>query len=668
MPSLPGEATKRPWAEAPVLGLLALLVGLAYANTLGNAFVYDDTILIGQNRLLKRLDSLPSLFLSDWWKGTEEGIGRARPADGEADGWDRRYRPLVVATYVLNHALGGLDPIGYHVVNLLLHAGVTCLLYLYALSLGCTRGAAALAAAVFGVHPIHTEAVAWVVGRPELMMTAAVLAALWSAIRGFRWLSLASFACALLSKEQAVMLPFLFVLCDICLGKTFSRTQTLRVLVRLAAARYGPLVLVLGIYFLARFVVLGGFRPPPFPFLENPLEHLSGIARFLACLELAGRYLWLCVWPASLSVDYSYDSIPLTGSLQVVALLWGVGAWGGLLGLAIRSRHGDRRVCFSVGWIILTFLPVSNVLISVGTPMAERLFYLPSAGLCLLAGLGWERVVRRIRSWQPARQSRFLLLGSHAVVAGICLCLALRTFQRNQDWASTESLFRSAALVMPRNAKAHALLGHELNKKKKKADWIEALAAYRTASAIYPEYLNTHAEFASNVADVLFKLDHTAEAIEVAELAVRVNPNWTALRFNLGLYYAKLGRYEEAEKAWRQVLVRNPEDPQIHSSLSRLMIERGRFGEGLVEAERALHTDPSFVWAQFNRALALEGLERVEEAAAAYERLLGQEAAGEDARTGARQRLQALHARAGGRSQEKPERGGRTCVPGLGVC
>jgi Flp pilus assembly protein TadD len=648
--------------------LLVLLVGLAYVDTLGNAFVYDDTVLIAQNRLIKRLDSLPSLFLSDWWKGTEEAIGRARQGSGEADGFDRRYRPLVVATYALNHAIGGLNPVGYHLVNLLLHAGVTCLLYLIGLSLGCTRRAAALAAAVFGVHPIHTEAVAWVAGRPELMMTAAVLAALWLAIRGYRWLSLASFVCALLSKEQAVMFPFLLALYDICLVGTFSRIRPLPALLRLAAARYGPLVVILGIYVLVRLVVLGGFRPPPYLFLENPLEHLSGITHFLACLKLAGRYLWLVVWPASLSVDYSYDSIPMTGFPLDLDLLWASVAWGGLLWLAVRSRHGDRRVCFSIGWTMLTFLPVSNVLISVGTPMAERLFYLPSAGLCLLAGLGWERFIRWVLACQPSRPSRFLLLGSHIVVAGLCVCLALRTIQRNQDWASTESLFRSAVLIVPRNAKAHALLGHELRKKKDKADWVEALAAYRTASGIYPEYLNTHAEFASNVADVLFKLDHKAEAIEVAELAMRVNPNFTLLRFNLGLYYALLGRYEEAEKTWRQALVSNPEDPQIHSSLSRLMIQFGRFGEGLAEAERALHTDPSFVWAQFNRGLALEGLGRVEEAAAAYERLLGQESVGEAARVGARQRLQALRVRAGGGRTDEPERTGRTCVPGLGVC
>src|SRR5574341_516770 len=221
------------------LALLVLLAGLAYAATLGNGFVYDDITLIGENKLLKRLDSIPQLLVSDWWKGVEEQIGRVRPDDGSPSSGDRRYRPLVAITYVLNYTIGGPAPLGYHLVNALLHAVVSWLLYLVALDLGFSAGASLVAAVLFAVHPLHSEAVAWVVGRPELLMSLGVLAGLWCAIRGYRWLALAAFVCGLLSKEQAVVLPALVVLAEVCARREDRRHQTRQEWLRAALPRYG---------------------------------------------------------------------------------------------------------------------------------------------------------------------------------------------------------------------------------------------------------------------------------------------------------------------------------------------------------------------------------------------------------------------------------------------
>ena len=647
-------------SHSAVLGLLVLLVGAAYGNTLRNDFVYDDTTLIRDNERLRRLDAIPQLLVSDWWKGAEQRIGRVQPSDGTPDSGDRRYRPLVTITYVLNYLIGGPTPLGYHLVNVLLHGLVSWVLYLVALEVGWSAGAALVAAVLFALHPLHSEAVAWVVGRPELLMALGVLAGLWCALRGYRWWALAAFVGGLLSKEQAVVLPALVLLAEVCAGRLPRGPNRGRA----ALARYGGYVLVLAAFLLARTLILGGFQPVAYPFLESPLEYASGGVWVLSTLKLAGRYLWLCVWPAALSVDYSYNAIPLATSGLDPGVLWAVGAWGGLLGLAAWGFRRDRRISFAVGVTVLSFAPAANVLVSVGTPLAERLFYLPLAGLCLLAGLAYEHATgqQTAVSGQPSASPvtrHWALL----VVVLICLALTLRTVVRTQDWANNESLFRSAVQVVPGNAKAHALQGDEFMKKKNRASGEQALAAYQTALGLYPDYLTTHAGFATNLGSLLLDLGRTKEAGEVLELAVAVNPQWSVTHYNLGLVYAKLGQYDKAEEAWRQALSLRPEDPQVHSSLSRLAIERGRYAEGLAEAESALAGDPQYVMAQYNRALALQAMGRLEEAAAGYERVLALPSAPEEAKRDVIRKLRDLRAPAG--SEPHPA---RMCIPGLAAC
>src|SRR6185295_3139303 len=175
-------------------GLLAVLVGLAYLNSLEAGFAYDDKTMIEDNTLLTRLEYLPMLLTSDYWAG--------RRAPSEAVPWrSGLYRPFLSATFSLNYAWGKVNPVGYHLVNVVLHLAVTWLLYLLARQIGMSESASLVGGAIFAVHPLHTEAVTGIVGRAELLMACGMLTALWLAGRGKRWLSLASFTMALLSKE-----------------------------------------------------------------------------------------------------------------------------------------------------------------------------------------------------------------------------------------------------------------------------------------------------------------------------------------------------------------------------------------------------------------------------------------------------------------------------------
>jgi len=575
-----------------VLALLVLLVALAYGNSLQNGFTFDDETIIGKNALLKRVHHWPTLLTSDYWGGGQD------PATAP-DIHMGLYRPLVLLSYAVNYAVGGLNPVGYHLVNVLLHSLVVWLVYLLALQLGLSILSALAAAVLFAVHPIHTEAVSGIVGRAELMMSVGVLASLWWAIRGHQGLSLIAFAVGLFSKEQAVMLPFLLALYDLCVGGTFARNLAGHPASRRLSLRYGMFALVLMGYLLVRWLALGTLSTPPTPFLDNPLAGLDWYPRLLTAIKVAGQYLWLCVWPVSLSADYSYNAIPAAYSVLDSGVVAALLAWLGLLAIAVRSFGRDRLASFCIGFLMVTFFPASNLVILVGTIMGERLFYLPSVGLCLLAGLAYERATGQ-PSAAPITRHLSLLL-----VVLICLAFLGRTVVRNGDWAGTEPMARSSVTVVPNDAKVHSILGRLA---KDKGNWDEAIAHFQTALSIYPEYSHIDVTLNSNLGISLIEKGLIAEGIEALERAVGINPRWSLLHYNLGFAYARQGRDREAEASYRQALRLNAEDPKAYTGLGFLFLKQKRYAEALASAEAALERDPQYGEALFVRARALEAL------------------------------------------------------------
>ena len=597
-----------------VLGLLVLLVTLAYGNSLRNGFVYDDDYLVVRNGLITRLDTLPTLLTSDYWITRKNPFGDPPPPTSSG-----LYRPLVSLSYALNYAVGGLNPIGYHLVNLLLHLLVTWLLYLLALRLQFPPGAAVSAAALFAIHPLHTEAITNVVGRAELFMALGVLGSLWLAVTGRRWWSLGAFATGLFSKEQAVMLPILLLLHDLCVPRALAGQEAgvetpSRVRIGRGLSRYGGYLVVLAGCLMIRRVALGGFMPPPTPVIDNPLASLDWGPRIFTALKVDGLYLRLFFWPASLSLDYSYDAIPAANALVEPGVLFGLVAWGGFVSWMVWSFvRGDRLATFSIGFTVLAFLPVSNLVILIGTIMGERLFYLPSAGLCLLVGVGWERF-RRWSRGSPLAQGIGLALS-------IVLCLALvgRTVIRNLDWFSNATAFQSAILVVPQSAKINAMIGILASSKQ---EWGPANESFATALRLYPNYSLTDGELTARIGVALLMQDETERALDILERSVALERESKVAQYHLGLAYAKAGRYSEAEGAYRRYLALEPEAAEGFNSLSYVLTKQQRYEEAEVMAAEAILRRPEFPEAHYNRGRALEGLDSVGEAIAEYERVL----------------------------------------------
>ncbi len=582
------------------LCVLALLVGLAYANNLQNGFVYDDEVMIERNVLITKMSYVPKLITSDYWAG--------RLAPSETSSWNSGlYRPLVLLTYALNYAAGGLNPVGYHLVNILLHLLTTWFVYLFARGM-LVQQAALVAAAIFALHPLHVEAVTGIVGRAELLMGCGVLAALYFASIQRRGWSLAAFALALMSKEQAMVFPALLGLYDICISRAFPLRRGGSV--RFAFRQYGGCVLVLGGYLVLRRLVLGQLNTVPIYFLDNPLAKLEWVPRMFNAMKVAGYYLWLFVWPQSLSADYSYNAIPTATSPMEPEVLLAVLAWGTLIAVACWSFiRGEGRLCFFIGLVILTFLPVSNLVLLIGTIMGERLFYLPSAGLCLLAGWVWQRSMQRPEYMRES--TRLFRIAGYGVLLALCGSLMLRTVFRNQDWISTEALMRSAVQTVPQSAKAHAALGGIAAGR---ANWDQALQDFQIAMRLYPEYVERDVTINLNLGAALLKTGRTTEAIQAFERAVELDPRSSLTQFNLATAYAQNGLYTVAERIMRTALVLNPKFAEAHGMLSGILLELGRSEEALQEAEVSLQLNSGLQSGKLYKAIALEQLGRIEQA------------------------------------------------------
>ena len=426
---------------------IAVVTLLAYSNSFDTALVRDSAALVQGDPRVRSVSAENLRLIATtgyWWRASAAPL----------------YRPATTASFLVNHAVLGNDtrPTGYHVVNLLLHALNVGLVYALVRRVAGSTEVGRLAAALFAVHPIATEAVTYVAGRADLLAAASVLGALLLHVDGGRrvnpWparvaLFGVTFAGAL-SKENAVVVVALAALYDAVVRPRVEGEPSGW---RRGLASYAVFALAFGLAFLARRAALAEAVFDLDPFVDNPLQGLSFVAARLTALQAVGRELFLLVWPRHLSCDYSYDQIPLYPWSAAADVLVAVGAATALLGLAgaaVGLRRRRPAVAFCAGFLLLSLLPTSNLVVLIGSVMAERFLYLPLAGFAALLALALHALSTR----RPAATRALVLV---LVGAG-----AARTYTRNRDWADDETLFRAARSVAPRSYRVHRALAQSL--------------------------------------------------------------------------------------------------------------------------------------------------------------------------------------------------------------
>ena len=553
------------------------------APSLVPGFIHDDHRIIEQNAWLGDLAHLPEIFRRGYWSVDRQEVPNL-------------YRPVTIASFALDHAAGGLRPLGYRLVNLLLHALVSLLVFFLARRLlegppgggtGCTRPAL-FAALLFAVHPVHTEVLGEVVGRAELLAAALTLGCLLAFLRGrdarqpAGWWLLATicFAAGFLAKENAIAAPALVLLADLLIVR---RRIDARPLALLAGAALACLVL--------RGAVLGGLNPPGFVHpIDNPIAHAPFVQGRLTAVAVLGRYAGLLLLPLRQSIDYSFDAIPLAGGPFDAAVMAGglvLGIWIAALLIAWKR---SPRVAFGLAFIGVALAPVANLVMPIGTIMAERLLYLPSVGLCLLGGCA----ARGLAASAGGRRRPGVV-----VVAGLLLLagLSARSVGRLRDWRDDYTIFRAAVGVEPRSVRAQFNYGSACEDR---GHDDEATKAYEAALEVWPAF--TDARY--NLAGVLARRQDWAGAAELYRAVIGREPGNVKALVNLGHALTGEGRPGEAVEALRRALALDPRSAQAHTNLGAAHLALGEPREAIEAYTGALQIDPGNPRFLLNLALA----------------------------------------------------------------
>jgi protein O-mannosyl-transferase len=549
------------------LGLI-LIAALPYLNALQNGFVYDDDFQILANPYLRNFHYLRQIFTTSVWSFR-----------GGAAGNTNYYRPLMSFGNLLLFHLFGPNPLVFHAMNLIVHAGVVLLLYKVTEKM--YPGLGSVTAIIFALHPVHSESVDWVGAITDLELTLLLLAAFYFYLRIPRWAepgqawrrvkmqagALGALALALLSKEQALTLPALAMLYEHLYRHDRSETS-----LQEKISRYAPLWALVLVYLGVRQHFLGGFTAvisrPSFTFDECVL---SGAA-------LIGQYAGKMLWPARLCMYYVFSH---SWESLLPAVLGGIAAL--LLGalLLVLLWKKARPTSFGLLWFAITIAPVLNVRWMPEAAFAERYLYLPSVGLSWVMAWAivalWNLASGRRRAWRTA-----LALAGAALAA---LAVA-RVVTRNRDWKNETVLYASTLAVSPDAYAIHTDLG-KIYWDRGQKDLAEQ--EWQTAARISPNMPVT----LNNLGLLLTSEHRYDEAIADLRRSIQISPHDTMAHVNLGTAYSEMGRQQDAQRELETAVQLSPLSVLARNQLGQIYTDEGRFVDAEAQFRASLFAQPN---------------------------------------------------------------------------
>ncbi len=561
-------------------GLLVAACFLTYANGLGGGFTYDDKAVVRDNPRIRAPDRIGQIFGTSYFGGP--------PGTGSA------YRPFLLLSFAVEWWIHGGDAVLFHAVNLLFHAAAALLLWRLLLRLAIPPPGAFAAALLFAVHPLHVEAVTSLVGRGETQAAAFVFLYLLAALRvaegrGAATALAAALVCyvlATLTKESAAVAPALagLALAARAEGGLVSRTRS--ALVRGWPVFLGSAAALAGVFALRSRVLGGALKNAATGIyeLENPLEALPPTGRFWNAAGLLVRYVGRTVFPLELTADESAWSLPVWNGRSplawAAALLLAAAAL-----LALRRLPSSPAAAFGLLFFGVAFLPAANLLFPIGTVFAERLTYLPSAGLCLVLATA---VVGNTGGRPSVSRARLRAL------AAVALLFAGRAAVRNTIWRSDEALFTSSVRTSPASAKAWYNDGLIAVERK---DPRRGRESARRATEIYANYWDAFAVKGHAERD----LHLLAEAEASYERSVALNAAYENGWFGLGGVREARENPSGAEEAYAAGLARKRDSLPLAFALARV---RSALGRPTAEQDwrRAVLISPGSVAARFGYA------------------------------------------------------------------
>lgn len=574
--------------KTKLLGCVGLcaLVAAVYGQTLTFDFVrYDDPAYVTANEVVQRGLTIDGIR----WAFTT----------GHFSNW----HPLTWISLMADASIYGVHPGGFHATNVLLHSLGSCLLFLAVAEMTAPHGrvmaASWMVAALYAVHPLHVESVAFVAERKGILSTfffmlclAAYPRSLHATQRGWRTLLAGAFVAGLMCKQMLVTLPALLMLLD-----RWPLERPLSI-VRSATEKLHLFAIAAVFSVVAYWAQSAGGALSD---LENaPLE-----MRFKNATISAATYLAKAVWPSGLAPVYPLQEATLNGlRVAVAASFLGIAA-----AMAFLVRRRAPQCAFGLAWYFVALLPVCG-LVQIGShARADRYTDIP------LVGIWWAAVwtARQMLATLPARRQIGLTLAAFTLGS-----LSIVAFRQTRFWRDSRTLFEHAAAVTENNYIVLNNLGlvyRDLGMPR------EALPVFEEAVRSRPTGVPARA----NLGNLLATLGDPVAATEHLREAARLQPADATIHSSLGRALTLQGKHSEAEAACRQALALDANLPTAHGNLGVALMEQGRKDEGLAELESAVRLAPNDIGFLYNLAAGYATCGRSAEAVDLLERVLARQ-------------------------------------------
>ncbi len=615
-------------------GILLAAVLAAHAGALGGGFHYDDRASVRENLAIRVWQPLFYLTSPLAVSGEEGASG---------------YRPLTVASYAVNYALGRLDPFGYLLGNLLLHLAVSWMVFVAGRILLRDDRWAAVAAAVYALHPVNAEAVNYVAARSSLLAALGALIAFWAFLRrreggGVWWTiaGLAAFSSALLSKESAVaLLPALAV------APWLGEPARGREPVGTPMGRWVRPLLPYAVVSVAYLVLWTSVA-------ASNMENRGSPAAYpvWTLMELIGRSLWLWVWPWPLGLDHPLTFIKRFDAVLAVVL---VVAAVGMVTVVLACRRRAPLLAWGMVWALAGLAPLAPLpwMTVKGLLQENRLAFSAAALAWLTAAAMRQAIVSvsmRASSAGPRPRLAWWIRGTAAVVgvAGVVGVVAMDR-ARSAVWNDDIRLWQEAVGLSPEDRSAHLNLGASLMTRQ---EYDQAEAEFQRALVLAPDY--AHAYYALGLlsirrqrydeadaflnktialapeysgsyhalGDVAMKRGQAQTAEAAFQRALALNPRDAKAQAKLGLLAQRAGDPVSAEARYRAALAEDPDQMLARNNLGTLYIGRKDWPHALEQFTDAVRRSPDDVDAAYNRAMVLDMMGKNDEARAELESLL----------------------------------------------
>ncbi|MGB2631210.1 MAG: tetratricopeptide repeat protein [Candidatus Omnitrophota bacterium] len=550
-------------------GLLVFIVAfMVYANTLLNDFIWDDEYLILNNSQVKSFTHLPKVFK------TYVGYG--------SENINNFYRPIQEISNMIDYFLWGEYPVGFHLTNVVLHALVSLMVFLFLFYVSGDVLASCIAALFYSVHPVHSEAIAYIAGRADSLYAFFMLLSLVLFIRhvnrvktgksgiALYILSIFFFIISLLSKEIIITMPLLIFLYMAFFLKNRGEFNSVYAKLKL---RWIPYAVVAGVYAYLRLTVLSfaGIAPPS-AFTKIPLLY-----RLVTFFRTIGVYFRLMVFPVDLRMERTID---ISRALLNPGSLLAMGMIAAIIWIAYKTYKTNRLVSFSIVWFFANLLPVSN-LVPINSFIAEHWIYVASIGPFFLLGMGLTWLYRNAFSRVKATSVLFFVLVAFFV--GIYFRL---TVIRNVDWRDEITFFHATLKYHPRNARLYLNLG---NTYYEKGEIDKAIEQYRNATKINKDYAVAY----GNIGSAYLHKKNINEAEEYLTKAIGLKYNYPIAHYNLGIIYFQKKQYDDAIKELTVATEQLPQLFQAWNMLGRTYMNVGQRDKAREAFQRSLQIMPN---------------------------------------------------------------------------